>query len=168
MNQHDSVGTRSSAVLCHVQQVAESFLDSLVGKHCRRKREKSVGCGLNPLQSLFGKLPIDKSLLIFLSVTLVLVFAAFHQHAVSSRALTAGSRAGKGLTALLPTAPTQERAVRPALPHPGHPTWRWEVDEGSSVLVLLSLWLQLPESAECWLEGQPGDRDISLLGSSGV
>ena len=40
MNQHVSVGTRGSATLPHIQQAAEGFQDSLVGKHCRREREK--------------------------------------------------------------------------------------------------------------------------------
>lgn len=64
---------------------AEGFQDSPAGKYCRRKREKSVRCGLNLLQCLFGKLLIDKSLLIFLGLTLVLVFAACHPHLVSSQ-----------------------------------------------------------------------------------
>lgn len=109
---------------------AEGFQDSPVGKHCRRKREKSVRCGLNLLQCLFGKLLIDKSLLIFLSLTLVLVLAACHPHPVSSQQCPVGlslraAGQAKGLTAPLPTTPTQEQAVGQCLPHPGHPTWIW-------------------------------------------
>lgn len=63
--------------------LAEGFQD-------RRKREKSVRCGLNLLQCLFRKLLIDKSLLIFLGLTLVLLFAACHPHLVSSQQCPAG------------------------------------------------------------------------------
>lgn len=173
MNQHDSVETRGAATLPHVQQKA--FRTALWVNIAGGRREKSVRCGLNLLQCLFGKLLIDKSLLIFLSLTLLLVFAACHSHPVSGQQSPVGvslPAAGqvRGSQPHSPQPPTQEQAAGQCLPHPGHPTWIREMDEGSNVLVLLSrsLWLQLPESAECWLKGQPGDRDISLLGGSGV
>lgn len=152
---------------------AEGFQDSPVGKHCRRKREKSVRCSLNLLQCLFGKLLIDKSLLIFLGLTLVLVFAACHPHLLSSQQCPVGL----SLPAL------QAQGSQPHCPQPPPQSTQWGrpchtlgtllgygkgMRARVSCSLCSSLWLQLPESAECWLKGQPGDRDISLPGSSGV
>lgn len=93
-----------------------SFQDSLMGKHCRRKREKSVRCGLNLLQCLFGKLLIDKSLLIFLGLTLVLAFAACHPHLVSSQQCLAG---------LSLLAAGQARGSQPHSPQPPPESRQW-------------------------------------------
>lgn len=175
VNRHDSVGMRGSATLPHVQQVAEGFQDSPVGKHCRRRREKSIRCGLNLLQSLFGKLLIDKSLLIFLGLTLVQVFAACHQHPVSGWQCPAGlslpaAGPAKGSQPCSPQPPPESGQWGTPCHTLGTPLGygKWMTSQVSWSFCPTSLWFQLPESAECWLKGQPGDRDVSLLGSSGV
>lgn len=57
VNQHGSVGTRASATLPHIQQVAEGFQDSPVGKHCRREREKVTQTWSASIAESFWKAP---------------------------------------------------------------------------------------------------------------
>lgn len=57
MNQRGSVETRDPATLPPIEQVAEDFQDSPMGKHCRREREKVTKTWSESIAESFQKAP---------------------------------------------------------------------------------------------------------------
>ena len=124
------------------------------------REKKSRRRGLNPSQSLFGKLLVDKNLLIFLGRTPGLVFTACHRRLALGRRQPGAARLQSG----------QQSGRCHAVPTPGYPLGHAKRKRGevSCSLHPTPSWPRLPGSAERGLTGQFGDRNASLLGRDGA
>lgn len=168
-NQRGSVGTRGLPTLPRIQRVAEAFRTAPCRSTAEGREKKSLRRGLNPSQSLFGRLSGNKSLLVFLGRTQ----AGFHSLSPTSSVKVAvpwqspccwwQRWAVKDPSSTACDFAAAKRTVKQALPlHSGPWITPLGYGQGKRGKVSWSFhptrsWLQLPVSSECGLKGQFGD-----------